>query len=181
VTRTHAPRQRILRPPRATQVLNRLRSLEGKQPAGTKKKRKKRKKKKNRQTIDQEAPIATAVKLELELEPELEPELAPEPELELASVTRAQLQHEPEPEREVSGVAALLARLGLAEYLPACLQHEMDLGAPCWCTECRPAAARPAPTTVFLCVYHGVREEESALDVTNFALSCCASERTPCM
>ena len=67
----------------------------------------------------------------LQLEPELEPELAPEPELELASVTRAQLQHEPEPEREVSGVAALLARLGLAEYLPVCLQHEMDLGAPC--------------------------------------------------
>jgi hypothetical protein len=29
----------------------------------------------------------------------------------------------------VDGVAALLNALGLAEHLPACLEHEMDLGA----------------------------------------------------
>ena len=52
-------------------------------------------------------------------------------ESELERVSFAALQPHPQPQEERDVVKALLAGLGLAEYLPACRVHEMNLGAPC--------------------------------------------------
>ena len=56
---------------------------------------------------------------------------------------------EPEPEQETGGVAALLASLGMMEHLPACLEHDMDLGAPRWNTN----QLGRVPCTILLFAY----------------------------
>jgi ankyrin repeat protein len=114
--------------------------------SGAKKKRKKRSKKKR--TTSQ----VCEPRPEPEWEPEWEPEPEPEPEIEREPEPEREPESEPEPapEPEVASssswsfpgllpgvwdppdtdpVAGVLAELGLLEHLPACHEHEIDLGA----------------------------------------------------
>ena len=61
---------------------------------------------------------------------EREPSSVAAPQSQHQPQYQPQPQSQPQPHKEVDVVEALLAGLGLAEHLPTCLVHKMDLGAP---------------------------------------------------